>query len=80
MKNTLSDLCTGHRLPREVQLNRLKRVIWGELTALQRETLMAYYFEGKKLHEIARERGVSVSTAARTLHRAEEKLRRFLQY
>ena len=80
MKTTLSDLCTGKNLPRELQLQRLRLVIQHELTELQRQTLLDYYFNGKKLHEIAEERQVTVSTAARTLKRAEDKLRRFMQY
>ena len=47
---------------------------------LQRETLMAYYFQELTLEQIAKDRGVNKSTVCRTLHRAEEKLRRFLKY
>lgn len=80
MKNILSECCTGHHLPREMQLKRMQQVIREELTELQRYTLVAYYFEQKKLAEIAREREVSTSTVCRTLKRAEDKLRRFMQY
>lgn len=59
---------------------RLKAVIQRELTELQRYTLAAYYFSGLTMEEIARIRNVNKSTVSRTLHRAEEKLRRFLQY
>ena len=51
-----------------------------ELTELQRYTILAYYFENKSLLQIAEERNVNKSTVYRTLKRAEEKLRRFLQY
>jgi RNA polymerase sigma factor (sigma-70 family) len=51
-----------------------------ELTQLQRETLLAYYFQEKSITEIAEERGVNKSTVCRTLHRAETKLRRYLKY
>lgn len=80
MRNTLFDYCTGLRLPREVQLHRLRQVIQGELTELQRYTLMAYYFEDRTLEQIAKDRGVKKSTVWRTLKRAEDKLRRVLQY
>ena len=70
----------GIRLPKEVQLKRVQRVIREELTELQREALLAYYFEEKSITEIARDRGVNKSTVCRTLHRAEEKLRRYLKY
>ena len=67
-------------MPKEVQMKRVQRVIEEELTPLQREALIAYYIQGQTIPEIARERGVQKSTISRTLHRAEEKLRRFLKY
>ena len=70
----------GPRLPREVQIKRVQRVIMEELTPLQRQTLTDYYFRQMSIPQIAEERGVNRSTVARTLHRAEEKLRRYLKY
>ena len=67
-------------MPREVQLKRVKRVVEHELTDLQRITLIDYYFGGKNICQIARERGVNKSTVSRTLHRAEVRLRRCLRY
>ena len=80
MKNILYEGYLGTRLPREVQLKRVQRVIREELTPLQREALIAYYFQEQSITQIAQERGVNKSTVCRTLHRAEEKLRRFLKY
>ena len=80
MKNILYEGYLGPRLPREVQLKRVQRVIQEELTPLQREALIAFYFQERTITEIAEERGVNKSTVCRTLHRAEEKLRRFLKY
>ena len=80
MKNILYEGYLGPRLPREVQLKRVQRVIREELTDLQREALIAYYFQEKTITEIARDRGVNKSTVCRTLHRAEEKLRKYLKY
>ena len=80
MKNILYDGYKGIRLPREIQMKRVQRVIEEELTPLQREALIAYYIQGQTITEIARDRGVQKSTISRTLHRAEEKLRRFLKY
>lgn len=48
VRNTLFDDYQGPRLPRQVQLERVKRVVAAELTPLQRETLLAYYFQGEK--------------------------------
>lgn len=80
VRNTLFDDYQGPRLPRQVQLERVKRVVAAELTPLQRETLLAYYFQGKNICQIAQERGVNKSTVCRTLHRAENRLRRCLKY
>lgn len=80
MKNILYEGYLGPRLPREVQLKRVQRVIREELTPLQREALIAYYFQERTITEIAAERGVNKSTVCRTLHRAEQKLRKFLKY
>ncbi len=67
-------------LPREQLMKRMKTVIREELTELQRYTLIAYYFENRNLEQIAEERCINKSTVSRTLKRAEDKLRRFLQY
>ena len=80
MKNTLYEGYRGSRLPKQVQLQRVQRVIREELTELQRQTLIAYYFQEQTIPEIAAERGVNKSTVSRTLRRAEEKLRRYLKY
>ena len=80
MKNILYEGYLGPRLPREVQLKRVQRMIQEELTPLQREALIAYYFREQTISEIAAERGVNKSTVCRTLHRAEQKLRRYLKY
>lgn len=80
MKNTLYEGYEGIRLPKSVQMKRVRRVIEEELTPNQREVLLAYYFGNLNTTEIARERGVEKSTVCRTLHRAEKRLRRFLRF
>ena len=80
MKSTLFDGYEGPRLPREVQLRRVKKVLEHELTEIQRRTLIAYYFRQMTMAQIAQEQGVNKSTVCRTLHRAEAKLRRCLKY
>jgi RNA polymerase sigma factor (sigma-70 family) len=80
VKNTLYKGYRGIRLPKQVQLERVRRVIREELTDLQRQTLTAYYFQQQTIPQIAEERGVNKSTVSRTLKRAEEKLRRYLKY
>ena len=80
MKNTLYEGYEGPRLPRQIQIKRVQRVIREELTENQREILLAYYMENRTSPQIAEDRGVNKSTVSRTLHRAEEKLRRYLRY
>ena len=80
MKNILYEGYEGPRLPKEVQMKRVRRVIREELTEKQREILLAYYIQNQTIPQIAVDRGVNKSTVARTLHRAEEKLRRYLRY
>ena len=80
MKNILYEGYEGPRLPKEVQMKRVQRVIREELTANQREILLAYYIQDQPIPQIAQERGIHKSTVSRTLHRAEEKLRRYLRY
>ena len=80
MKNILYEGYEGPRLPKEVQIKRVQRVIREELTRNQREVLLAYYIQDRTIPQIAEDRGVQKSTVSRTLHRAEEKLRRYLRY
>lgn len=80
MKNILYDGYEGPRLPKEVQMKRVQRVIREELTTNQRQILLAYYIQNLTIPQIAQDRGVHKSTVSRTLHRAEEKLRRYLRY
>jgi len=80
MKNIPYDPQLGLDLPPEIQLRRLNRVIQEELTEKQRRYLCAYYFEELRPSQIARRYGVQCSTVIHTLHRAEDKLRRFLTY
>ena len=80
MKNILYEGYEGPRLPKEVQMKRVQRVIREELTANQREILLAYYIQDQTIPQIAQDRGIHKSTVSRTLHRAEGKLRRFLRY
>ncbi len=80
VRNTLYDGYEGPQLPREVQLKRLQKVIARELTDVQREILIAYYFQQKTMEQIGQERGICKSSVCRTLHRAENRVRRCLKY
>ena len=80
MKNTLFEGYLGPRMPREVQLQRVRKVIEQELSECQRKTLIAYYYRQLTIPQIAQEQGVNKSTVCRTLHRAEDRIRRFLRF
>lgn len=81
MKNILYNLLKSQsNQKRQVQMQRIREVIWNELTDLQRDAIIAYYFQRSTISEIAALRGVHKSTVSRTLRRAEEKLRRYLKY
>ena len=80
MKNIPYEGYKGIRLPKEIQKQRVNRVIMEELTPIQRKVLIAYYIQEQTMTQIAQDRGVHKSTVCRTLHRAEAKLRRYLKY
>lgn len=60
--------------------NSLRVCVEEELTPRQREVLIMRYFQGLDGQKIADALGVNKSTVCRTLHRAEDKLRKFLKY
>lgn len=80
MKTIRCESTIHRRLPKQVQLQRLREVMKQELTPLQKDTLLDYYMHGKNIPTIARERGVHKSTVSRTLRRAEQRVRRCLKY
>jgi RNA polymerase sigma factor (sigma-70 family) len=63
------------RLRRNLRLARER-----ELTPCQRQTLELYYDQHMTVTQIARQLGVNTSTVSRTLRRARDRLRRYLQY
>lgn len=63
------------RLRRNVQ-----RVTAQELTEHQAEMIHLYYGLGMSIPQIAREKGLHKSSVSRTLSRARERLKRYLQY
>lgn len=80
MRNILYDNEFGLELPKDVQIQRMIRVMDEELTEKQRAYLAAYYFEELRPSQIARRYRVNRSTVMRTIHRAEDRLRRHLIY
>ncbi len=80
MRSTLYEGYLGPRMPKEVAMKRIQRVIREEMTDVEREVLLAYYIQEKNIPAIALERQVNKSSVCRALHRAEKKLRRYLKY
>lgn len=76
MKNTPFE----EALTRQQQAQRLQNMIRHGLTPLQRETLIAFYFQEQSISAIARERNVHRSTVARTLQRAEKRLKYYIKF
>ena len=66
------------------QLERLRRNLRQardrELTTRQRQILILYYDRGLTMAQIAGRLGVNRSTVCRTLHRARDRLYRYLRY
>lgn len=66
------------------RLARLKRlmhqVIQCRLTERQKEMLVLYYFEHKSMPEIAQMLEVNKSTVSRTLNRAQNNIRKYLEF
>ena len=80
MRNTHYDNEFGLELSKDIQIQRLLRVMEAELTMKQQIYLSAYYFDELHPSQIARKYGVNRSTVMRTIHRAEDRLRRHLIY
>ncbi|MBE6978202.1 MAG: sigma-70 family RNA polymerase sigma factor [Ruminococcaceae bacterium] len=80
MTNTPYSRRGKYFLSKDLQMERVRRAIYRELTPLQKETLLSYYIHRKTIPQIAAERSVNKSTVQRTLRRAENRLRRCLKY
>lgn len=79
-RNTGCNKYFGARLSRATQLRRVHSVMRRELSPLQKQVLEGIYFENLSQAELARRMGVNRSTVCRTLHRAQDRLKRFLAY
>lgn len=58
----------------------LGEAISRELTPRQRELVIGYYIEGKKIPQLAQEHKINRSTVSRHLSAAKRKLSRFAHY
>ena len=69
-----------NRLQIERLLRNLPMAVEQDLTDRQRQILRMRYSQSMTVSSIARELGINKSTVSRTLRRAQERLRRCLQY
>ena len=74
------DIPRNKFFPPEVQLQRLRAVVEGELTDRQREIFESYYYEGKTMQELAELYGVQKSSIHKVLYRAIRRIERCLKY
>lgn len=58
----------------------LKIAMEKEITPYQKEVLEDYYYQEKKMSEIAEKRGVGISVISRQIKAAKEKIRSKLEY
>lgn len=65
-------------------LNRMRKImmraVLNELTTRQRECVVMYYYENKKIDHIAKELSVCKSTVSRHIKAAEKKLKNVAKY
>ena len=80
MKNIPYEGYLGRRMTKEEAKKRISRVVAEELSAVEREVLIAYYLQEQRIPAIAKARNVNKSSVSRALHRAEQKLKRYLRY
>lgn len=76
MDSTGSDESPRRKHQKEV----MWRIIHEELTERQRQTFLAYYYQGLNLSQIASLQGICISTASRNLSRAERRVQRITKY
>ena len=74
------DIPRNKFFPPEVQLQRLRAVVEGELTDRQREIFEGYYYEGKTMQELSELYGVQKSSIHKVLYRAIRRIERCLKY
>ena len=79
-KPPIIDIPRNKFFPPEVQLQRLRAVVEGELTDRQREIFESYYYEGKTMQELAELYGVQKSSIHNVLYRAIRRIERCLKY
>ena len=58
----------------------LARIIENELSPLQKSVILQFYYEGKSVTQIAKERGVNKSSVSRCLQLARHKIGLALKY
>lgn len=65
---------------RRRKLDIVYKAMRNELTPLQFQLLKDYYFHGRKMKDLAEERGVHPSTVTRQIKRAKDKIMHIANY
>lgn len=71
---------SSNHLERRRKLEFVYKAMKNELTPYQFQCLKEYYIDGKKMKQIADERGVHPSTVTRIIRRAKDKIVRIAGY
>ena len=83
-RSGLTEWAYAERSDNSETIERLQKHLPGavveELTPMQAEMVIQHFYEGKSMRQIAKERGVNVSTVSRTIARAKKRLERCLKY
>ncbi len=74
------ELYGGADQERSRMLRTLKTALKQELTPRQLECVRLYYFERKKIVDVAEELGIDISTTSRHLKKARARVGRILEY
>lgn len=64
----------------QIARRALHDVLENELTSRQREVLLLYYYEGKKMPEIASQLHLNKSTVCRTIRRGKARIRQSMRF
>ena len=61
-------------------LRILRKVVDEQLSERQKQYVMLYYYKRMKITQIAQMFGVNKSTVSRTINRARQNIKRYMQY
>lgn len=76
-----SDFSSASNSPEVKRMKKmLMEILLGELTSRQRECIVMYYYENRKIDDIAKSLSVCKSTVSRHIKAGEKKLKNVAKY